>query len=73
MIACILFFLISPQNKHHLYIWDGIDENALLLARKAGPAMPNPIISSNRELFLRFEAGPAETGIGFRIKVEQRK
>ena len=68
-----MLFLFSPTNKHFLKIWDGVDENALLLARKGGSEKPNPITSSTGELFLRFEAGPEGTGVGYRIRVEQRK
>ena len=44
-----------------------------MLARKGGLETPNPITSSKRELFLRFEAGPEGNGVGYRIRVEQRK
>ena len=44
-----------------------------MLARKGGSETPNPITSSSGELFLRFEAGPKGNGVGYRIRVEQRK
>ena len=60
-------------NRDALKIWDGQDENAPKLVKRAGSALPEPLTSSTRDLLLRFTSGSRGNGAGYRIRVDLSK
>ena len=57
-------------NRDALTIWDGQDENAPKLVKKAGYGFPEPFTSSTGNLLLRFTSGSRGNGDGYRIRVD---
>ncbi len=64
--------LQTVADRDFISIYDGPDDQAPLLGRFSGKSLPDKLIASSGQVFVRFESGPAPTAAGWTLHYQLR-